>query len=114
MKISRLLKEEVKGDTLPCAVAKVGINPHCNVFATAGPTQKAVFQLVDIPTTSSNVVVIRKREKVGASQASMCAMLSITPLYGDDNVYSCEVLNITDEMIETGFTKAIRKASAFC
>merc|ERR1711920_397642 len=96
-----------------------------------GPTQTAFFQLLDIPTKInrgqveivSDVVVIRKGEKVGASQASLCAKLSITPfafgpegrmVYDDGDVYSCEVLDITDAMIETGFTRAIRKASSLC
>merc|ERR1719233_2160691 len=35
-------------------------------------------------------------------------------VYDDGDVYSCEVLDITDEMIENGFTKAVRKASAIC
>merc|ERR1719285_1103241 len=127
------MRDEVEAETLPCS-AKVGITAPCDVMVSAGPTgcdptQTAFFQLLDIPTKInrgqveivSDVVVIRKGEKVGASQASLCAKLSITPfafgpegrmVYDDGDVYNCEVLDITDEMIQDGFTKAIRKASA--
>jgi len=129
------MRDEVEAKTLPCA-AKVGIIAPCNVMVKAGPTgcdptQTAFFQLMEIPTKInrgqveivSDVVVIRKDEKVGASQASLCAKLSITPfafgpqavnVYDDGDVYSAEVLDITDEMIEQGFIKALRSASALC
>jgi len=131
----KAMRDEVESETLPCA-AKVGIDAPCNVTVKAGPTgcdptQTAFFQLLDIPTKInrgqveivSDVVVIRQGEKVGASQASLCAKLNITPfafgpegryVYDDGDVYSCEVLDITDDMIENGFTNAIRKASAIC
>jgi len=131
----KAMRDEVEGETLPCA-AKVGIDAPCDVSVKAGPTgcdptQTAFFQLLDIPTKInrgqveivSDVVVIRKGEKVGASQASLCAKLNITPfafgpegrnVYDDGDVYSCEVLDITDDMIENGFTNALRKASALC
>merc|ERR1719334_916078 len=131
----KAIRDEVEGETLPCA-AKVGIDAPCDVTVKAGPTgcdptQTAFFQLLDIPTKInrgqveivSDVVVIRQGEKVGASQASLCAKLNITPFafgpvgrhaYDDGDVYSCEVLDITDEMIENGFTNALRKASALC
>jgi len=131
----KAIRDEVEGQTLPCS-AKVGIDAPCDVTVHAGPTgcdptQTAFFQLLDIPTKInrgqveivSDVVIIRQGEKVGASQASLCAKLSITPfafgpigryVYDDGDVYSCEVLDITDEMIQDGFTKAIRKASALC
>jgi len=131
----KAMRDEIEGETLPCA-AKVGINAPCDVMIHAGPTgcdptQTAFFQLLDIPTKInrgqveivSDVVVIRAGEKVQASQASLCAKLNITPFafgpvgryaYDDGDVYSCEVLDITDEMIENGFTNALRKASALC
>merc|ERR1719317_216009 len=131
----KAIRDEVEGETLPCS-AKVGILAPCDVLCFAGPTgcdptQTAFFQLLDIPTKInrgqveivSDVVVIRKGTKVGPSQASLCSKLGITPfefgpkgqnVYDDGDVYSCEVLDITDEMIEAGFTKAMRKASALC
>jgi len=131
----KAIRDEVEGETLPCA-AKVGIDAPCDVTVNAGPTgcdptQTAFFQLLDIPTKInrgqveivSDVVVIRKGEKVQASQASLCSKLNITPfafgpvgcnVYDDGDVYSCEVLDITDDMIENGFTNALRKASALC
>jgi len=131
----KAMRDEVEAETLPCA-AKVGIVAPCDVMVSAGPTgcdptQTAFFQLLEIPTKInrgqveivSDVVVIHKGTKVGASQASLCSKLGITPfefgpigqnVYDDGDVYSCEVLDITDEMIENGFTKAMRKASALC
>jgi len=131
----KAIRDEVEGETLPCA-AKVGIDAPCDVTVTAGPTgcdptQTAFFQLLDIPTKInrgqveivSDVVIIRRGDKVEASQASLCAKLNITPfafgpegrhVYDDGDVYSCEVLDITDDMIESGFTNALRKASALC
>jgi len=131
----KAMRDEVEAETLPCA-AKVGIDAPCDVTVKAGPTgcdptQTAFFQLLDIPTKInrgqveivSDVVVIKQGDKVQASQASLCAKLNITPfafgpegryVYDDGDVYSCEVLDITDEMIENGFTNALRKASAIC
>jgi len=131
----KAIRDEVESQTLPCA-AKVGISAPCDVTVKAGPTgcdptQTAFFQLLDIPTKInrgqveivSDVVVIRQGEKVQASQASLCAKLNITPfafgpegryVYDDGDVYSCEVLDITEEMIENGFTNALRKAAAIC
>jgi len=131
----KAMRDEVEAETLPCS-AKVGIVAPCDVMVSAGPTgcdptQTAFFQLLEIPTKInrgqveivSDVVVIHKGTKVGASQASLCSKLGITPfefgpigqnVYDDGDVYSCEVLDITDEMIENGFTKAMRKASALC
>jgi len=131
----KAMRDEVEAETLPCS-AKVGITAPCNVTVSAGPTgcdptQTAFFQLLEIPTKInrgqveivSDVVVIREGTKVAASQASLCSKLGITPFefgpigkyaYDDGEVYSCEVLDITDEMIENGFTKAMRKASALC
>jgi len=131
----KAMRDEVEAETLPCA-AKVGIDAPSDVMVKAGPTgcdptQTAFFQLLDIPTKInrgqveivSDVVVIRAGEKVQASQASLCAKLNITPfafgpegqyVYDDGDVYNCEVLDITNEMIENGFTNALRKASALC
>jgi len=129
------IRDLVESFTLPSA-AKVGILAPCSVSVKAGPTgcdptQTSFFQLMDIPTKInrgqveivSDVVVIQQGEKVGASQAALCAKLSITPfefgpkavnVYDDGDVYSADVLDITDDMIETGFKKALRKASALC
>jgi len=131
----KAMRDEVEGETLPCA-AKVGIDAPCDVMVKAGPTgcdptQTAFFQLLDIPTKInrgqveivSDVVVIKQGEKVQASQASLCSKLNITPfafgpvgryVYDDGDVYSCEVLDITSEMIENGFTCALRKAASLC
>merc|ERR1719419_360149 len=131
----KAMRDEIEAQTLPCG-AKVGICAPCNVVVKAGPTgcdptQTAFFQLLDIPTKIntgqveivSDVVVIQQGEKVGASQASLCSKLNITPfafgpkgimVYDDGDTYSCEVLDITSDMIEQGFTKALRKASALC
>merc|ERR1719193_2879444 len=131
----KAMRDEVEAETLPCS-AKVGIVVPCDVMVSAGPTgcdptQTAFFQLLEIPTKInrgqveivSDVVVIPKGTKVGASQASLCSKLNICPfefgpvgckVFDDGDVYSCEVLDITDDMIESGFTKALRKASSLC
>lgn len=129
------IRDEVEGETLPSA-AKVGIIAPCAVSVQAGPTgcdpaQTSFFQMMDIPTKInrgqveivSDVVVIAKGERVGASQAALCAKLSITPfefgpqavtVYDNGDVYSADVLDITDDMIENGFKQALRKAAAVC
>jgi len=129
------MRDLVEAQTIPCA-AKVGIIAPCDVMVRAGPTgcdptQTAFFQMMEIPTKInrgqveivSDVTVIKKGEKVGGSQAALCAKLSITPfafgpqsvrVYDDGDVFSAEVLDITDEMIEQGFVSALRKASALC
>jgi len=129
------IRDEVEAQKLPSA-AKVGIIAPCSVSVKAGPTgcdptQTSFFQMMDIPTKInrgqveivSDVVVIHEGDKVGASQAALCAKLSITPfefgpkavkVYDNGDVYAATVLDITPDMIETGFKKALRKASALC
>lgn len=131
----KALRDEVESQKLPSA-AKVGIMAPCSVSVKAGPTgcdptQTSFFQMMDIPTKInrgqveivSDVVVIKEGEKVGASQAALCAKLNITPfefgpkavkVYDNGDVYAATVLDITPDMIETGFKKALRKASALC
>merc|ERR1719262_993749 len=129
------MRDEVQGHTLP-SPAKVGIIAPCQVMVKAGPTgcdptQTSFFQMMDIPTKInrgqveivSDVIVIRVGDRVGASQAALCAKMSITPfefgpqaekVYENGDVFDASVLDITNEMIEDGFKKAIRKAAALC
>lgn len=131
----KTIRDYVEAQTLPSA-AKVGIIAPCPVMVSAGPTgcdptQTSFFQMMDIPTKInrgqveivSDVVVIRVGEKVGASQAALCAKLSITPfefgpmavkVYENGDVFNADVLDITSDMIENGFKQALRKAAALC
>jgi len=129
------IRDYVQDQTLPSA-AKVGIVAPCMVMVKAGPTgcdptQTSFFQMMDIPTKInrgqveivSDVIVIRPGDKVGASQAALCAKMGITPfefgplavrVYENGDVFDADVLDITPEMIENGFKEALRKAAALC
>jgi len=129
------IRDYVEDQTLPSA-AKVGIIAPCQVLVKAGPTgcdptQTSFFQMMDIPTKInrgqveivSDVVVIRVGDKVGASQAALCAKMGITPfefgplavkVYENGDVFNADVLDITADMIENGFKQALRKAAALC
>lgn len=131
----KAIRDFVEAQTIACT-AKVGIVAPCAVMVKAGPTgcdptQTSFFQMMDIPTKINrgqveivaDVVVIQVGEKVGASQAALCSKMGITPfefgpravkVYENGDVFSADVLDITSDMIEDGFKKALRKAAALC
>lgn len=118
------------------APAKAGALAPLDVTVDArntgmGPEKTSFFQALSIPTKIakgtieilSDVQLIRKGEKVGASEATLLGMLKIFPfsygltleqVYDSGSVYSPEILDITDEDLRNQFMQATSKLAAVC
>lgn len=116
------------------AMAKAGVVAPVDVFVPAGPTgmeptHTAFFQSLNIATRimrgqieiTTDVHLIVKGEKVGASQASLLVKLGIRPfeygmkvvsVYDDGNAYSAEVLDIEDSDVANAFFAGLRQVAA--
>jgi len=111
------------------APARVGALAPCDVVVPAGPTDSgpektAFFQTLQIATKivkgrieiTSPVELLFKGDKVGASEAQLLQMLDIRPftyglvvemVYDSGSIYSPEVLDITDDVLEAKFGVAL-------
>jgi len=111
------------------APAKAGAIAPLDVFVPAGntgqgPEKTSFFQALAIPTKItkgtieilSDIHLIKKDEKVGASEAALLQMLNIRPfhyglvcktVYDNGAVFSPEVLDITDDDIVKKFCGGI-------
>jgi len=116
------------------APAKAGAIAPLDVFVPAGntgqgPEKTSFFQALAIPTKItkgtieilSDIHLIKKDEKVGASEAALLQMLNIRPfhyglvcntVYDNGAVFSPEVLDITDEDILKKFCSGISNIAA--
>jgi len=94
-----------------------------------GPEKTSFFQALAIPTKItkgtieilSDIHLIKKDEKVGASEAALLQMLNIRPfhyglvcttVYDNGAVFSPEILDITDDDIVKKFTSGIANVAA--
>jgi len=111
------------------APARVGAIAPCDVVVPAGPTdsgpeQTAFFQALQIATKivkgrieiTAPVELLFKGDKVGNSEAVLLQKLDIRPftyglileyVYDNGSLYSPEVLDITDEVLEAKFSCAL-------
>jgi len=116
------------------APAKAGAIAPLDVFVPAGntgqgPEKTSFFQALAIPTKItkgtieilSDIHLIKKDEKVGASEAALLQMLNIRPfhyglvintVYDNGAVFSPEILDITDEDIIKKFSSGISNIAA--
>jgi large subunit ribosomal protein LP0 len=116
------------------APAKSGAIAPLDVFVPAGntgqgPEKTSFFQALAIPTKItkgtieilSDIHLIKKDEKVGASEAALLQMLNIKPfhygliveqVYNNGAVFSPEILDITDDDILKKFTSGISNIAA--
>lgn len=116
------------------APARQGVFAPIDVEVPAGPTsmdpsQTSFFQALGIATKivkgqieiQNNVHLIRKGEKVTASQSVLLQKLDIRPfayglelkqVYEDGSVYGAEVLDMTDDDIIAKFHKASQNVAA--
>jgi len=117
------------------APAKVGTPAQCNVSIPAGntgmpPDKTSFFQALGIPTKivkslieiTQDVLLLKEGVKVGASEAELLGMLNIKPFkYGcvvldvfeNGEIYSPDMLDITDEVILKHVQTGIRNLAAF-
>lgn len=123
-----LLKERT------AAPAKAGAIAPADVFIDAqntgfGPEKTSFFQALGIATKiskgtieiSNRVHLIKKGEKVGASEATLLNMLGVSPftyglsvrsIYDNGTVFGNEMLDIADEDLLKSLTSAIRNITA--
>jgi len=116
------------------APAKAGAIAPLDVFVPAGntgqgPEKTSFFQALAIPTKItkgtieilSDIHLIKKDEKVGASEAALLQMLNIRPfhyglvintVYDNGAVFSPEILDITDDDIIKKFSSGISNIAA--
>merc|ERR1712236_42145 len=116
------------------APAKAGAIAPLDVFVPGGntgqgPEKTSFFQALAIPTKItkgtieilSDIHLVKKDEKVGASEAALLQMLNIKPfhyglvvsqVYDNGAVFSPEILDITDEDILKKFTSGISNIAA--
>merc|ERR1719245_2439181 len=116
------------------APAKAGAIAPLDVFVPGGntgqgPEKTSFFQALAIPTKItkgtieilSDIHLVKKDEKVGASEAALLLMLNIKPfhyglvinsVYDNGAVFSPEILDITDDDILKKFTSGISNIAA--
>merc|ERR1712156_1045548 len=116
------------------APAKAGAIAPLDVFVPGGntgqgPEKTSFFQALAIPTKItkgtieilSDIHLIKKDEKVGASEAALLQMLNIKPfhyglvinsVYDNGAVFSPEILDITDDDIIKKFSSGISNIAA--
>jgi len=122
------IREALESNVRP-APAKVGIFAPSDVVIVAGPTgcdpgQTAFFQTLQISTKISrgqiemtnDTHLIRKGDKVTASQAALLQKLNIEPfsyglelksVYDNGSLFDAKVLDITDDVLAAKFTSAL-------
>jgi len=118
------------------AAARAGAIAPCDVTVPAqntglGPEKTSFFQALGITTKISrgtieilsDVSLIKTGDKVGASEATLCNMLNISPfsygliiqqVYDNGSVYSPEVLDITEASLHGRFLEGVRNIASVC
>jgi len=116
------------------APAKAGAIAPLDVYVPAGntgmgPEKTSFFQALAIPTKItkgtieilSDIHLIKKDEKVGASEAALLGMLNIRPfhyglvcttVYDNGSVFSPDILDIKDEDLVAKFCQGISNIAA--
>lgn len=121
-------------DNRVAAPAKAGALAPVDVFIDAqntglGPEKTSFFQALSIPTKIARgtieilnkVHLIKKDEKVGASEATLLNMLKISPfsyglkilqVYDQGSVFDPSILDITDEDLLKSFMEGVRNIAS--
>lgn len=116
------------------APARVGGIAPVDVDVPAGPTgcdpgQTSFFQVLQIPTKivkgqieiTNLVHLVKAGDKVGSSEATLLSKLNIKPfafglsiksIYDNGSIFGPEVLSITDEVLASEFTTALKAVAA--
>jgi large subunit ribosomal protein LP0 len=129
-KVRQVIKSNVKA-----APAKVGQYAESDVVVPPGPTgcdpgQTAWFQALNVPTKIvkgqieivSELRLVTKGEKVGASEAGLLQKLNILPftygvqflqVYMNGSVFPADVLDISEDVLRSKFVQNTRLFAAF-
>ncbi|KAF6019713.1 RPLP0 [Bugula neritina] len=126
-------RDKILSNKVPAAARAGAIAPiSCTVPAQVtplGPEKTSFFQALQIPTKISrgnieilrDVELIKAGEKVGASEATLLNMLSISPftyglviekIYDDGSILDPEILDITDDQIRETFMKGVARVAS--
>jgi len=124
----KILDNKVKAPARAGAIAPVDVMiPAQNTGL--GPEKTSFFQALQIPTKISkgtieiinDIHLIKKEDKVGASEATLLNMLNISPfsyglkiqqVYDSGTVFSPEILDITPEDLRVRFLEGVRNVAA--
>jgi len=124
----KILENKVK------APARAGAIAPCDVFIPPqntglGPEKTSFFQALSIPTKISKgtieilneIHLIKKDDKVGASEATLLNMLNVSPftygliinqVYDSGTVFDPEILDITPDDLRAKFMNGVRNVAA--
>jgi len=127
------VRDKLAGNKV-AAPAKAGAIAPCDVVLPAqvtnmGPEKTSFFQALQIPTKITrgtieiinDVNLIKKGEKVGASEATLCNMLNISPfsyglivkqVYDSGTCFDPEILDIKPEDLRAKFVNGVRNVAA--
>jgi len=116
------------------APAKAGSIAPCDVIVPAGPTgmeptQTSFLQALNIQSKitrgqveiTADVHLIKQGQKVGASEANLCAKLDIKPfsygliiktVYESGSIYDASFLDMTDDVIIQKFQSGVRNIAS--
>jgi len=124
----RILENKVKAPARAGAIAPLDVKlPPQNTGL--GPEKTSFFQALQIPTKISKgtieilneIHLIKKDDKVGASEATLLNMLNISPftyglkilqVYDSGTVFAPEILDITPEDLRSKFLEGVRNVAA--
>jgi len=124
----KILDNKVKAPARAGAIAPLDVFlPPQNTGL--GPEKTSFFQALSIPTKISKgtieilneIHLIKKEDKVGASEATLLNMLNISPftyglkirqVYDSGTVFSPEILDITPEDLRASFLQGVRNVAA--
>jgi len=124
----KILENKVKAPAKAGALAPVDVKiPAQNTGL--GPEKTSFFQALSIPTKISKgtieilneIHLIKKDDKVGASEATLLNMLNISPftyglkirqVYDSGTVFAPEILDITPDDLRAKFLEGVRNVAA--
>jgi len=124
----KILDNKVKAPARAGAIAPLDVKlPPQNTGL--GPEKTSFFQALSIPTKISKgtieilneIHLIKKDDKVGASEATLLNMLNISPftyglkilqVYDSGTVFAPEILDITPEDLRSKFMEGVRNVAA--
>ncbi|KAH0507789.1 60S acidic ribosomal protein P0 [Microtus ochrogaster] len=118
------------------AAARAGAIPPCEVTVPAqntglGHEKTSFFQALGITTKISrgtieilsDVQLIKTGDKVGASEATLLNMLNVSPfsfgliiqqVFDNGSIYNPEVLDITEQALQSRFLEGVRNVASVC
>lgn len=116
------------------AAAKIGLTAQSDIYVPAGntgmdPNKTSFFQALGISTKvvkgaieiTSEVLLIKNGQKVGASEATLLNLLNLTPfsfgltvlsVYDNGSIFEPAMLDVTDAKLEEMVQKAIKNVAA--